>query len=96
MLEGSFVWEARSLIFVAVMVPVYMVSPPVGLAIGGLATLAIFIMVRPRIYPSSNQNPLKCLNHIILRTHFFLAGTGHNFFVRGDRAFPPTYLQSLG
>jgi hypothetical protein len=45
-LEGSLVWEVRSLLFVAVAVPMFFVYQPVGFAIGGLGTLVVIVMVR--------------------------------------------------
>ena len=49
MLEGSFVWEARSLYLVAVGAPMYVFYPPGGLVIGGLGVLVVIVMVRPCI-----------------------------------------------
>jgi hypothetical protein len=45
MLEGSLVWETRSLFFVAVGAPAFVIYPPVGQAIGGLAVLVVVVMV---------------------------------------------------
>ena len=45
MLEGSLVWEARSLFFVAVGVPAFLIYRPVGLAIAGLVVLVVVVMV---------------------------------------------------
>jgi hypothetical protein len=45
-LEGSLVWEERSLLFVAVGVPILLVCDPAGLAIGGLGAVVLLIMVR--------------------------------------------------
>jgi hypothetical protein len=45
-LEGSLKWEVRSLVFVAVGVPMILVYQPVGLAIGGLGALLVLVMVR--------------------------------------------------
>ena len=50
MLEGSLVWEARSLFFVAVGMPAFFIYRPVGLAIGGLAVLVVVVMVLPLVY----------------------------------------------
>jgi hypothetical protein len=47
MLEGSLVWEARSLYFVAVAVPVFFISEPAGFVLGGLGLLVIIVMVGP-------------------------------------------------
>jgi hypothetical protein len=49
MLEGSFVWEARSLYIVAVAVPMMVFYEPVGLVIAGLGMLVVIVMVRPRV-----------------------------------------------
>jgi hypothetical protein len=46
-LEGSFVWEARTLYFVAAGGPALVFYPPAGFIIMGLAVLVIFVMVRP-------------------------------------------------
>jgi hypothetical protein len=46
-LEGSFVWEAGSLYFVAVGVPLWFIYRPVGMAIGGFGVLVVIAMVRP-------------------------------------------------
>ena len=45
-LEGSLVWEVRSLFLVAVGVPISFVYAPVGLAIGGLGVFVVIVMVR--------------------------------------------------
>jgi hypothetical protein len=47
MLEGSLVWEARSLYFVAVGAPAIFIYLPVGLAIAGLGVLVVVVMVLP-------------------------------------------------
>ena len=39
------VWEARSLFFVAVGVPAFLIYRPVGLAIAGLVVLVVVVMV---------------------------------------------------
>jgi len=44
-LEGSLVWEARSLFFVAVGAPAFLIYQPAGLAIGGLVVLVVVVMV---------------------------------------------------
>ena len=44
-LDTSLKWEGRSLILVAVGVPMYFFYPPVGLAIGVVNVLAVMIMV---------------------------------------------------
>jgi hypothetical protein len=49
MLEGSFVWEARSLYSVAVGAPAFIFYPLAGLVIGGLGVLVVVVMVRPCI-----------------------------------------------
>jgi hypothetical protein len=46
-LEGSLVWELRSLYFVAVAIPVLVIYQPVGYAVAGLGTLVTIAMVRP-------------------------------------------------
>jgi hypothetical protein len=51
-LEASFVWEARSLCFVAVAVPLFFIYPPAKYAIGGLAALVAIVMVRTRFFLS--------------------------------------------
>jgi hypothetical protein len=53
-LEGSLVWEGRSLFFVAVGVPVLVIYEPVGLAIAGLGILVVFMMV---IYREIQSTP---------------------------------------
>jgi hypothetical protein len=40
------VWEVRSLLFVAVGAPMFLVYQPVGVAIGGLGTFLVLMMVR--------------------------------------------------
>ena len=45
MLEGSLVWEARSLFFVAVGMPAIIIYRPVGLVIAGLGVLVVVVMV---------------------------------------------------
>ena len=47
MLEGSLVWEARSLFFVAVGAPAFFIYEPAGLAIAGLGILVVVVMVLP-------------------------------------------------
>jgi hypothetical protein len=47
MLEGSLVWEARSLCFVAVGTPALVIYEPAGLAIMGLGILVVVVMVLP-------------------------------------------------
>ena len=47
MLEGSLVWEARSLFFVAVGAPAFVIYEPVGLVIAGLGILVVVVMVLP-------------------------------------------------
>jgi hypothetical protein len=47
MLEGSLVWEARILFFVAVGAPAFLIYKPVGLAIAGLGILVVVVMVLP-------------------------------------------------
>jgi hypothetical protein len=47
MLEGSFVWEARSLFFVAVGAPFYFICPPVTMVVGGFGVLVVIAMVSP-------------------------------------------------
>ena len=47
MLEGSLVWEARSLLFVAVGAPATIIYEPAGLAIAGLGILVVVVMVLP-------------------------------------------------
>jgi hypothetical protein len=59
MLEGSFVWEARSLYFVAVGVPVISLYRPAGLVIGGLGLLVVIVMVRPRINLCFTRHQIK-------------------------------------
>jgi hypothetical protein len=49
MLEGSLVWEARSLYFVAVAIPVNLFSRSAALAIMGLTVVVVIAMVRPRV-----------------------------------------------
>jgi hypothetical protein len=49
MLEESFVWEARSLWFVAVGVPVYFLYEPAWEIFALLTGLAVAAMVRPRL-----------------------------------------------
>jgi hypothetical protein len=46
LLEGSFVWEARTLYIVVVGVTAALIYEPVGLAIGGLGVLVVMVMVR--------------------------------------------------
>jgi hypothetical protein len=48
-LEGSLVWEARSLCFVAVGAPAILIYQPVGLAIAGLGVLVVVVMVLPLV-----------------------------------------------
>ena len=50
MLEGSLVWEARSLFFVAVGAPARIIYPPVGQVIAGLAVLVVVVMVLLLVY----------------------------------------------
>jgi hypothetical protein len=50
MLEGSFVWEARSLYIVAVGAPMFVFYPPVGLVIVGLGLLVVVVMVRASMH----------------------------------------------
>jgi hypothetical protein len=45
MLEGSLVWEVRSLFFVAVGAPAYFIYRPVGVAIAGLGVPVVIVMV---------------------------------------------------
>ena len=47
MLEGSLVWETRSLFFVAVGAPAFVIYryQPAGLAIAGLGVLVVVVMV---------------------------------------------------
>jgi hypothetical protein len=47
MLEGSLVWEARSLFFVAVGAPATVIYQPAGLVIAGLGILVVAVMVLP-------------------------------------------------
>jgi hypothetical protein len=47
-LGASFVWEARSLYFVAVAAPLFFVYPPAAIAVTGLAALVVIVMVRAR------------------------------------------------
>jgi hypothetical protein len=60
MLEGSFVWEARSLYIIAAGVPAWIFYNPAGLVIAGLGGLVTIVMVRSHIYlmfpPFSNLN----------------------------------------
>ena len=46
-LEGSLVWEARSLFFVAVGAPAAIIYRPAGLIIGGLGILVVVVMALP-------------------------------------------------
>jgi hypothetical protein len=46
-LEGSFVWEARSLYLVAVAVLFRFIYPPALIVIGGFGVLVILVMARP-------------------------------------------------
>jgi hypothetical protein len=46
-LEGSLVWEARSLYFVAVGVPFFFIYLPLAIVVGGFGVLVIIVMVRP-------------------------------------------------
>jgi hypothetical protein len=50
MLEGSLVWEARSLCFIAVAAPAYFIYRLVGLVITGLAVLVVVMMVLPLVF----------------------------------------------
>ena len=50
LLEGSLVWEARSLWFVAVGAPAFIVYRLVGLVILGLGVLVVVMMVLPLVY----------------------------------------------
>ena len=50
MLEGSLVWEARSLFFVAVGAPALVIYRPAGLAILGLAVVVVVVMVLLLVY----------------------------------------------
>jgi hypothetical protein len=45
MLEGSLVWESRSLCFVAVGAPAIIIYRPVGMVIAGLGVLVVVVMV---------------------------------------------------
>jgi hypothetical protein len=47
-LEGSFVWEARSLYIVAVGAPTFVIYQPAGKIVGIIGALAIFALVRSR------------------------------------------------
>jgi hypothetical protein len=49
MLEGSLVWEARSLFFVAVGAPADFIYEPAGLGVAGLAVLVVVVMARVRV-----------------------------------------------
>jgi hypothetical protein len=49
-LEGSLVWEARSLFFVAVGAPAWIIYEPMGLFIAGLALLVVVVMVLLLVY----------------------------------------------
>jgi hypothetical protein len=49
LLEGSLMWEARSLWFVAVAAPAFVIYEPAGLVITGLATLVVVVMVFPLV-----------------------------------------------
>jgi hypothetical protein len=64
MLEGSMKWEARSLYFVAVGVPAHLIYQPAGAVIGGLAALAVIVMVRPRICSFFNIRSFRSLGSI--------------------------------
>jgi hypothetical protein len=65
MLEGSFVWEARSLYIVAVVVPLFIFYEPAGFVIAGLGLLVVVVMVRPCIRP--NQNSIHpTLHHVCI------------------------------
>ena len=72
MLEGSFVWEARSL-FLVLGAPMFVFYQPAGLIIGGLGVLVVVVMVRPHfqfvLQPSSNQIPIRPLFVPILKSH---------------------------
>ena len=45
-LEGYFVWEARSLYFVAMAAPLNEIYQPAALVIGGFGVLVVIVMVR--------------------------------------------------
>jgi hypothetical protein len=50
MLEGSLVWEARSLCFIAVGAPAIVIYRLAGLVILGLAVLVVVVMVLPLVF----------------------------------------------
>jgi hypothetical protein len=58
MLERSFVWEARSLYVIAVVVVMLVLYRPVGLVIAGLEVLVVVVMVRPRITYLNYTSPV--------------------------------------
>ena len=49
-LEGSFVWEARSLYLIAVALPVFLIHRPAGQVVALFVGTLVFLMVRPCIY----------------------------------------------
>jgi hypothetical protein len=51
LLEGSLVWEARSLCFVALGVPAMLIYQPVGIVIAALGVLVVVVMVIPLVCP---------------------------------------------
>ena len=50
LLDGSLVWEARSLWFVAAGVSAFIIYPLVGLVLAGLGVLVVVVMVLPLVY----------------------------------------------
>jgi hypothetical protein len=49
-LESSFVWEARSLYFVAVAVPLYWIYQPAASVVTGVAAVVVIVMVRACLF----------------------------------------------
>ena len=91
-LEGSFAWEARSLYFVAVGVPAFIIYPPVGLAIAGLGVLVVVAMVRSfHLLPFHLS--LSCLPLMVLPSSFLQHPFFHSssFFPSFDNTFLPSF-----
>jgi hypothetical protein len=63
LLEGSLVWEARSLCLVAVGAPAFIIYQPAGLIIAGLGLLVVVVMVLSLVFISFTRN---CLDHTLL------------------------------
>jgi hypothetical protein len=79
-LEGSLVWETRSLYIVAVAAPAFVIYKPVGMVLGGLGVLVVVVMVHSHILLIMKSN-IQLDPPVIIRTSLVALIFAHVFFL---------------